>query len=227
MYFVEKRSGTDRSAEKSCTLLHSADFNKQYVVIDDNQLPYAVRSFDEMSSFQGLKCANYAVPLHRSMVMDALDAYDNAIAILSHDSLGMLTWAEDYLDDGETVVLRMFMASVRRYKQFRVETSPQGLKTIYEEIPLPHFVWVFELYKAKDFFLPRDEQRAFAELVLDATSAGIDNPASKMLLLRYPDKLLYRAPDGCDVYFGVCDKNAPSIRPFDANLKEVNGERHA
>ncbi|WP_181792570.1 hypothetical protein [Paraeggerthella sp.] len=50
--------------------------------------------------------------------MDALDAYDNVIAILGHDSLGMPTWAEDYLDDGETVVLHLQAARISRIACF-------------------------------------------------------------------------------------------------------------
>lgn len=205
--------------QKSCMLIHSADLIDEYVVMDDGQCPYAIRPYKQLSLFDEFKCTNYVVPLHHGMVMDAMDAYENGVAILSHRKLGVLNWAGDYIKDGERIIFKMFMASVRSYKRHRVKNSSDEIASIYEDGVFPHFIWVFELYRSSDFFVDSDKRYAFAELVLDATSSGDDNPVSRIILIRYPNIGIYRDPNGNDVPLNITGDNA-QIKPFSTNLQD-------
>ena len=55
-------------------IINSADFYEDYVVVDDNQPVYQVRSFDNLSLYPNMRVENLAVPLYKRMFLDAPDA---------------------------------------------------------------------------------------------------------------------------------------------------------
>ena len=121
---------------QSCRLVHSADFPRQYVVIDDAQLPYAIRPFHQLSEKPTFECINYAVPLHRSMAMDAMDAYENAITILSNYGIGLLNWGRRGIGDGETLVMSLFLTTVRGYKRERSAYERKKMRGVLDQMAL-------------------------------------------------------------------------------------------
>lgn len=183
----------------SCILLDAADFSREFVVIDDGQQPYSIRDYDSLSAFKGLKCMNVLAPLHRGMTMDALDAYDNALAILGHHSLGVIPWSDGFLGRDERIVMEMKLVSSRAFKRFRVKESParpggKTLQVLYSRMVMPHFMWIFELYRIEDFLQPLKKRKIFAEIALDATSGNSSDPIDKVVCMRYPGKFLYCQP---------------------------------
>ena len=218
----------DKNDAMSCSLLHSADFEREYVVVDDGQMPYSIRDYDQLSQHPRMTNENYVVALHKGMNLDALAAHEAFIAILSHRKIGLLRWAKGAVKEGSEVVMRMFMASSRRYKRIRVETTrSEVISQLYSNIAFPHFVWVAELYLLEDY---AENKPAFGEIVLDGTAGGILDSVQTIVLMRYPDRFLFREPGFTPEVLGMNVTPAGNepwsdeeneIIPFDGNLELV------
>lgn len=203
---MEERRGRlkRRTAERSCVLYNMADMFSEAVVMDDNQLPFALRDFEKLSLHDDLSVSQIIVPMHRSMLLDAAEAERYACGVLEDPRLGIARLAEPFFakrcsnEDTLKVVFRLFMASTRGFKRQRVSTllSEPRVK-LYEELPLPHFVWVCELYLADDLS-KGGESKAFGEYVLDATAGANDGFTSSIVICSFPGTVLYRAPEQRD-----------------------------
>lgn len=183
--------------ENTHPIINSADFYDDYVVVDDNQPVYNVRNFSNLSLYPDMKVENLAVPLYKRMFLDAPNAFSIIRALLHSEQFGLNEWANDFLEKGECVVIRMFMASSTSYKTFRMKTlSYLYVKELYTLIPMPRFIWVCELYRKSDY----DDLMAFGEIVIDATSAPNRGHRS-LILMHYPKVIAYRNPDQMEVGF--------------------------
>lgn len=206
-----------------CRLIDAADLDDRYVVVDDAQLPFAVRPLDGLAPSGWMRPKAFMVPLHRSMMLDAMQAHQNGMAVLAHEKAGVLSWAPEDVGDDERVVVRMFMCSARGYKRSRVANHP-AFAVIYEEMVLSQFLWVFELFHPDGYVADKGRRRAFAEVVLETSSSGIDNPMSKVVFMRYPRRMYLRMPDGKERYVRVEDGVPDGDRlivPYDRNLRWV------
>lgn len=178
------------------SLYNAADFYRKYIIIDDNQLPYSIRDYDNLSIHDGFKVINLLVPLYKRMYFEASDAYAVARYILEHENFGIVArYAAFSTLNNKEIVLRLFLASSRTYKNFRMENSADQdsqYRELYSMIPLPRFVWVAELF-TKEKYLETDG-KAFAEYVLDAT-ASTKNDTKSIIMLNYPDSVSVRWPD--------------------------------
>lgn len=179
-------------------LFNSADYYHKYVVIDDNQVPYSVRDFDELSVHDGYKVENILVPLYKRMYLEATDAYDVVRYILKHENLGVRARYPQFMKKSTALVIRLFLASGRTFKKFRIENSVEqdaeyvhAYRRLYGEIPLPRFVWVAELFEKSKF--EADDGKAFGEIVLDAT-ASTKNDLKSIIMLNYPESVVTRWP---------------------------------
>lgn len=178
-------------------IINSADFYDDYVVVDDNQPVYQVRSFDNLSLFSDMKVENLAVPLYKRMFLDAPNAYTIMRSLLHSEMFGIEEWAGEFLQRGENVIIRLFMASSRSYKNYRMHTMNDAyVKQLYTLIPMPRFVWVCELYRMDDY----KSLSAFGEVVIDATSAPNRGHRS-LIMMHYPKVIAYRHPDQAEVGF--------------------------
>ena len=108
--------------DKLC-LYNAADFYRNYVVIDDNQMPYAIKKYECLSLFVNYQVENMLVPLYKRMHLEAADAYDMARHILSHESFGIAKRYKSFMKKKQDVVIRLFLASSRKYKKIRIENS--------------------------------------------------------------------------------------------------------
>lgn len=174
-------------------LINSADFYENYVVVDDNQPVYQIRPFHQLSLYPDMRVENIAVPLYKRMFLDAFDAAALAKSILHHDQFGIDVWADEFLATGEDVIIRLFMASSRSFKNFRLNTLENiYAKETYILIPMPRFVWVCELYRVKDY----QNLKAFGEIVIDATSTlGRGHSTRSLILMHYPNVIGIRYPE--------------------------------
>lgn len=85
-------------------------------------------------------------------------------------------------------------------------------KMLYANVPLPHYVWVCELYlldeykkfasvgfgKKRGIYLCKDGDgapRAFAELIIDATADRSTDALGSMVMRHYPSRIGYWMPD--------------------------------
>lgn len=179
--------------DRQCShpLINSADFYDDYVVVDDNQPVYQVRNFDSLSLFSDMRAENLAVPLYKRMFLDAPNAYTIMRSLLHSKTFGIAEWSGDFLSKGENVIIRLFMASSRSYKNYRMHSMRElFVKQLYTLIPMPRFIWVCELYRLNDY----ETLSAFGEVVIDATSAPNRGHRS-LILMHYPKVIAYRHPD--------------------------------
>ena len=131
--------------------------------------------------------------------MDAVDAETIFRDLLYDDNFGFSVYSENILDENEKVIFRMFMASSKSLKNYRVANyNDIELKHYYASIPMPRFVWVCELYKEDEYFNSNDEKKAFCEYIIDATSAPSRGPKS-LILMRFPEYLAFRLPFQNDI----------------------------
>ena len=223
-------------ANVSISLMDAADYYDKYVVIDDNQSPYAVRSSKHLSLYSYMHNEFLVAPLHRSMVLDAVDARERFISILSDPKHGIINMGKEFLeanggaesnpsDPRRRIVMRMFMASSKSFKRARVsmygelaksKRGAEARRALYQTIALPHFVWVCELY-FESRFLKRGDS-AFAEVLLDATSARPDSTGG-IILSNYPNRLAARTPESTtDDYELFLECSPCPIVPYCENL---------
>lgn len=201
-------------------LINAADYYSRYIVNDDNQTPYAVRIFDRLSLYPNLKVGQILIPLYKRMNMEASDAYDIVIAMLQHRDYGLVNRGTE-LKAEKTVVVRLFLASSRTYKHFRMMQSGGQLpeyREIYGKIPLPRFVWVAELFTKEAY---ETGGKAIGEIVLDAT-ATTKNDVKSVIMLNYPGVISIRSPDQSIVALNY-NRNF-ELRPFprfEGNLKKI------
>lgn len=211
------------SAKDYChPLINSADFFEKYVIIDDNEPVYQLRSFEQLSMYSDLTLQNIAVPLYKRMFLDAPDAFAATRAILQHKEYGIHEWC-DILKPCEDVIVRFFMASSNSFKEYRINTlNDYSAKKGYSIVPMPRFIWVCELYREKDY----DEKMAFGEIIMDATS--VTKPGrtiNNLILMHYPGKLAFRFPEqkqeGFDKYIKLEENNKLFKGYVQKNLVDV------
>ena len=183
--------------ETAHPLINSADFYDDYVVVDDNQPIYQVRNFKKLSLYSDMRIENLAVPLYKRMFLDAPNAFVTIRSLLHSKEFGISEWANNFLKQGENVIIRMFMASSRSFKKFRMNTlKGTFVKQLYTLIPMPRFIWVCELYRMDDY----ENLLSFGEVVIDATSAPNRGHRS-LILMHYPKMIAYRNPNQTEVGF--------------------------
>ncbi len=190
---------------QKCNVYFSSDLHHDYIVMDDNQMPYSVRPYVHLSVYPDMSITTILVALHKGILLDARDAEDYIMHILSSAKTGVFNWGKEYLDDeldgGDCqLMVRLFLASSRRFKKVRVEQFTRSNDLFradaYSVALLPHFVWVAELYlcdETKEGKCPRE--RAFAEIVLDATFGKNKDIEQSVAIWDYPDRIAFRSPD--------------------------------
>lgn len=225
----KKDEGEDASDTKdlgfTIRLLNTSDFFDTYVVMDDNQDPYSIRKFEELSIHPQMNIARFIAPIQRGMTVDAMDALMYFEQILRDPADGIASWAEGWFkklrksgrlpnssSSDIDVAIRVYLASTRRFKPNRTENLSNAYRAAaYADIPLPRFVWVCEIFlldELKAFYKsndangnqcstarPVDAPYAFAEIVLDATVSRTTAARDAVLIEHFPDLIAYRMPD--------------------------------
>lgn len=212
---------------RRCRIYLEADITRDLVLIDDSQKPYAIHPFECMTKDNHQTCENIVIPLHQSMALDAQGAFEASMTIFKDGSLGVLKWADGFLRENEGIILRMSLLTAARYRRFRRNTSDFPLDRLYETIALPHFVWLAELIRVEDY--NAGDSTAFAELVLDATAGGRRETTGKIVIMRYPGRIVWNEPDDMPMKspepsYGWNVEQLPSFSTFPAyydSLKEI------
>ena len=202
-------------------IIDSADFYDRYVIVDDNQPVYRVRSFRQLSLYPDMKVENIAVPLYKRMFLDASDASAIVRTVLHHEQLGIDNWSDGFLKPQEDVIIRLFMASSKSLKEYRSGTLMNMFaREAYAMVPMPRFVWVCEIYRENDY----DALNAFAEIVIDATSVpGRGHTARSLILMHYPNVLGIRFPEQAEAEFKeMLELDEDGLFPgFRKNLRKI------
>ena len=187
------------------SLTDSADYFDSYSVIDDNQFPYTIRDAHHLTIQPGMRNAFLVAPLSKRMALDAIDAREKFIALISDPKHGILNWAGSYLQASGNgtkrrradVVMRVFLASSKHFRRTRVQQIKEPVRrSIYTEIAMPHYVWVCEVYE-RDSFRAEDPscRKAFGEIVIDATSVSSNSITGNVIIMNYPELIGFRTPE--------------------------------
>ena len=237
---VASRRGEERATDEEildswtktpkCNVMMSADFPWSYVVIDDNQPPYQVRDFDHLSLYSKLSNSVMLVALHKGIMLDARDAEDTVLHILSDGKNGLFNWAKEFLErkrrqgvigHNVDIVLRLLLVSSRRYKKVRIQQYNEDGEAgallraeMVAEAAMPHFLWISEVYLVEKPEGPDSSpvisDRAFAELAIDATHGRNRDIDGAIVLWNYPDRIAVRNPDNRPKVFDRYDADSKS-----------------
>lgn len=246
-------TGTNRD-QNVLHFYDTADSYTEYVVMDDNNIPYQpVQIVPKMiKNEKGTKkkkvysmgnqiVYGLAAPLHTRMVIDAEQAESLSLTFLATPELNLATLYrnigpgriegadEIYETLGTTkenpLIIRLFLTSAATYRRQRVAaTEHPEMKDVYAQLPLPHFVWVCELYTTKSY----DQSKAIGEIVLDGTASPNAEQGS-IVLMQYPYRLGYKYPDEPSVtLFERLNEVIETWKPFGAFDRNVfkNGLRN-
>ena len=179
------------------SFIDTADLYEDYVIMDDNNIPFSIRSYEQLT-LKDLKPMALAVPLAKRMFMEAKDAFDIALNIITSDVFKFRELSQPFEkykclgDVNNPFILRLFLTSAKSYKLYRISCKEDDilLKRIYANVPLPRFIWICEIYTKQGY----RENRTIGEIVLDATSSGKSN-FNSLVSLRYLDRFAVRTPE--------------------------------
>lgn len=174
--------------------IDTASYSDKYVIMDDNQKPYTIENFDDLTLYSDTKVDVFAVPLYKRIILEAGDAAAIFYSIISDKYLGfnqMLSQISEKIDDNNPVVVRIFLTSSRKYKSIRAkDTQNKGAAYFYSNFIYPKFLWVAEI-STHDAF---NKEKVYGEIILDATASRY-NRANSIILIRYLSNVGYRFPD--------------------------------
>ena len=206
--------------KKSCyAIIQKTSIQKQYVVMDDRKAPYTVATvhddinslfltYDDASA-EHWDISIFAVPLSREMMMDAdtaISCFENLLKSTMYSYIEYIhtcqlkrsdkkaLLAGDYNQDEKPLMMRIFLCSSRRLKEQRIQKyKDKGnweVMVQFQEVHLPHFVWVCELY-TYDSYIAKPPY-CVGEMILDATTGAAHDDDSTVVWIQYPGLTVFR-----------------------------------
>ncbi|MDO5398278.1 MAG: hypothetical protein Q4G33_10140 [bacterium] len=176
----------------SVPFIDSSQLYNKYVIVDDNQMPYTIEEFSNLTIYDNTSVSVFVAPLYKRIFLDADDAHTLVYEILA--KLNMWDFINRYtpgLSDENPIVIRLFLTSSRKYKSYKVHNAePNNLRNIYMEINFPKFLWVAEI-STYDMYT---KGKALGEIIIDATSTRVDVSCS-IISIRYKNLFGYRNPN--------------------------------
>ncbi len=173
-----------------CIIESFKGYNK-YALIDDNQVPYIIRDFDNLSIYDSSEVVGFAVSLPRSAFLEADEAYFIALdALFNFEDTkmeeNMLKKVVNYDKDNNPLVLRVFLVSSAEYKKYKSKTiKSKVLKEHYLNLNLPHYIYVVEISTALQY----NENCAFGDIIIDATAANTKYSLDSIINIHYCDRM--------------------------------------
>jgi hypothetical protein len=160
-----------------------SDFEKNMVVIDDNQPQYQIGALENLIQYnKEYKIAYYVVVLPRHTNLDAQTAYFLSAKVFNDTLVGLRRFGEQWLT-------RLFLTGSHSFKRFLLERSGihNDLKKDFALLPLPKFIWVCEIYKTEEF--QQEQKICSGLLIMDATGS---NSLTSILWYNVGDKRINR-----------------------------------
>lgn len=196
----------------------TAEFYEDYIVQDDNQIPYREEKMDHFTLHGNYRLDAFIVPLDRHVFLDAssavsiCDTYITEADETIEDVLNYLTdfyreYAEKVEDDEDKrqcrdmvevltvseenpITLRYYLANSAKYKRFRISSGETVEdKMFYADVPMPKSVWVAEISTYELYKMGY----ALGEVVLDATASN-QSKLCGIILFRTGHLGVYRLP---------------------------------
>ena len=224
-----------------------ADTVKEYCLMDDNKAPYTLSPCVEQKRHYENRTVSaltlnecdmeyILVPLYKRMILEAADAYDICMSILSDKSYGIKYCTNNDLLGSENkaiihtggsqktpFVVRLYLASSRTFRQNRDMVFRDGNLEVndwYNYVIFPKFIWVCEI-STPDLF---KEDLVLGEIVIDATSSS-NAGSDSAIIIHYPNVINIRMPDDSqqgETSKFVAIKNWQPFNSFDSNLDSAS-----
>lgn len=202
---VENLKVSFRLDQTGAVIIDTADFQKRYVVIDDNFPPYQLCTFESPAGyyddikFKTLQIVSFVVPLYPRIYLEAYEGYKLSIEILDKLLKPNVT---------DILILRFFLTSSRSLKT-RIASDLYANVALKELIilkPMPKFIWVAELCNPSLYL----SDKVNGLIILDATGNG---SAEDMLLAVFQGKVYNNVENKYEIYdvgfdpFGIFRNN--------------------
>lgn len=207
--------GVKRKALDDCAVyqlgnlpcVDTAELYEDYIVQDDNQIPYVSEKIDRFTQLKSYKLAAYIVPLERHVFLEASSAVSILDTVISEESQ-MINEAISYISaqyethadqekdenvksqyrslsasltvsEDNPIIIRYYLVNSAKYKQHRIlNGTSRRDKQFYADVPMPKSVWIAEISTYKFY----EMGYAFAEVILDATASNLSKVNSVVLL---------------------------------------------
>ena len=182
------------------SFVDSSDLHTEYVIIDDNQYPYKIETYDNFSLHDNSKqLVLFTVPLYKRIFLEAnaAERIFNAIIRLLFENT-TFKFIQDYWEllihnKSEPIIKRIFLTSSRKYKAFRIRNAyNESESAYYLNLHFPKFIWVMELTTST--YYNSDDKKVLGEIVLDATASKYSNIES-IISMRIGKIFTHRMPD--------------------------------
>ena len=196
----------------------TAEFYEDYIVQDDNQIPYKEEKMDKFTQQGDYKLDAFIVPLDKHVFLDAssavsiCDTYITEADETIEDALNCLIafyrkYAEEVQDDEDKqqcldmieiltaseenpITIRYYLANSAKYKRFRINNGETiDDKMFFADVPMPKSVWVAEISTFELYKMGY----AFGEVVIDATASN-QSKLCGIILFRTGHLGVYRLP---------------------------------
>lgn len=172
-----------------------ADSVNKFSFMDDNQVPFSIQSYDSFEYYVSGKYDSTNIkyliaPLYKRIFLTAENASTYFYQIFKKDQIGLKV-INDLTGMDDAYIIRIFLASSRKYKNFRsLEYSHRDVANIYMDLPLPKFIWIAEIGTSDTF----SNGNIVGEVILDATASG--NAVDESIIsIHYPSLIAYRNPE--------------------------------
>jgi hypothetical protein len=172
---------------KTVQLYDSTSIETNYVIQDDNLLPYRIISLDEPGKhYDDADCKKYeidsvVVPLYPKIYLEAVVAKKLAIEIVKDKTVGF--------DFEDNFVFRFFLTSSRSFKNHitKLNNLDKVIKNNILITKMPKFIWCGEFYDSNAF--ESMEKLAKGIIILDATEADKESIVA-LIFAGYPDRCI-------------------------------------
>lgn len=190
----EKRNYNWSNSKESIgnfSVINSYKSYDKYVLIDDNQPPYAVQSYNDFTIYKDSEIVGFVVPLPRSAFLEADEAYSIATEVLfefpdTKIDESLIAEKYNYNKECNPLVIRLFLTSSAKYKRYKSKTLKSAVLINHLlRMNLPHYIWVMEVSTANLY----SNNLAFGEVIIDATSSSAQHGIDSVILVHYNDRL--------------------------------------
>jgi hypothetical protein len=160
-------SDVRKVAQDATGIIDSCDLVEDFILVDDNELPYSKAYNYEVEG--NYKCEDInvlIVPFYEKMYLDVTYLYLKMLPVLEKDILN--------INPNEVLVRRVLLTSSRSFKKVLFGNSlDSAYSKLMQQMQMPKFIWLVE-YSSVDEFLNKQIRH---RIVLDATMLKFQDDA--------------------------------------------------
>lgn len=198
--------------------IDTSQLYENYIVQDDNQIPYSEEKMDRFTQRRNYKLVAYIVPLDRHIFLEASSAINICDTFIAQEYEMIKLAIENIIDkyqrkareetdiemceqyrymaecmdvsEDNPVTIRYYLANSAKYKSYRIINSETlNDEKFYANVLMPKAIWVAEISTYSLY----EMGYIFAEVVIDATALNRSR-VNSIILLKIANLGVYRLP---------------------------------